>query len=302
MTIREQIEYGFVASALKLCQILPENAVYSLFQGFGRMVYLLSGRRRRLSFRNVEIAFPEKTRAERRALIRRTYRNLSESMAFNALVMTGRISNERILSMVETEGWEKATLPADENSPGFLVISGHLGNWELLPQYAALRLKTPLHVIAREGNNRLIENGIIRPMRKRFGVRIFYKKNALMRIMKSLNRGNVCGLMIDQKLSATQGGVPIQFFGHTAFATGSPALLQIRFGIKVQPAFMIRVARNQYRLIIENPVEWIDNKKTREEQVVELTQLHQHRLEAMIRRYPDQWFWMHNRWNLPKVK
>ncbi len=300
MALREKLEYAATIATLNFSRILPEEAVYALFKGFALLFYIASGRRRNLALRNTEIAFPEMPIKERRVLVKKSYVNLSESMALNTLIMTNRVSNERLMDMVETDDWERFDRTTD-NSKGLLAITGHLGNWELMPQYAALRLGRQVHVIARKGNNLLLEERIVRPLRERFGVTVFYKKNALMRIMKAIKKGDVCGLLIDQKLNPPEG-IYVDLFGKPAPTTGSPALLQIRFGVTVQPAFMVKDGHRKYRLLIGEPVHWTDNGKPMEEQVHELTRIHQQIIEKMVRQYPDQWFWAHNRWGLPKVK
>ncbi len=301
MALREQLEYGATVSILNLTRILPEAAVYSLFKGFALFFYAANARRRNLALCNTEIAFPEMPLAERKLLIKRSYANLSESMALNTLITTRRISNERLMGMVEADDWKNLKQSQSDSKKGLLVITGHLGNWEFMPQYAALHLDKPLHVIARKGNNLLLEERIVRPLRERFGVSVFYKKNALMRIMKAINKGDICGLLIDQKLNPPEG-IYVDLFGKPAPTTGSAALLQIRFGVVVQPVFMVKSGVRKYRLLIGKPVEWNDNGKPMEEQVHELTRVHQQIIEEMVRRYPDQWFWAHNRWGLPKVK
>ncbi|MCK4563346.1 MAG: lysophospholipid acyltransferase family protein [Verrucomicrobia bacterium] len=299
MALREKLEYAATIATLNFSRILPEEAVYALFKGFALLFYIASGRRRNLALRNTEIAFPEMPIKERRVLVKKSYVNLSESMVLNILIMTNRVSNERLMDMVETDGWERFDRTHTDNSKGLLAITGHLGNWELMPQYAALRLGRQVHVIARKGNNLLLEERIVRPLRERFGVSVFYKKNALMRIMKAIKKGDLCGLLIDQKLKPPEG-IYVDFFGKPAPTTGSPALLQIRFGVTVQPAFMIKAGHRKYRLLIGEPVHWTDNGKPMEEQVHELTRIHQQIIEEMVRQYPDQWFWMHNRWGLKK--
>ena len=301
MALREKLEYAATVATLNFSRILPEEAVYALFKGFALLFYIASGRRRNLALRNTKIAFPEMPSKERKVLVRKSYVNLSESMALNILIMTDRISNDRLLSLVETDGWEKLERILTDTEKGLLAITAHLGNWELLPQYAALRLGRQVHAIARKGNNLLLEERIVRPLRERFGVSVFYKKNALMRIMKAIKKGDVCGLLIDQKLKPPEG-IYVDFFGKPAPTTGSSALLQIRFGVTVQPAFMVKAGHRKYRLLIGEPLPWEDNGKPMEEQVHELTRIHQQIIEEMVRQYPDQWFWAHNRWSLPKVK
>jgi KDO2-lipid IV(A) lauroyltransferase len=297
MKLKEQIEYRATATVLQISKILPECAVYAVFKAFALLLHSMSARRRNLSLTNMKIAFPEKPENERKALVKKCYLNLSEGMALNILITTGRISDKQLLNMVETEDWGKFEKNIEASPNGFLAISGHMGNWELSSQYISLRLPRPLHVIARPTTNQLLEDRIVRPLREHFGVTVFYKKNALMRIMKAIKKGGVCGLLIDQKLKPPTG-VMVDFFGKPAPTTASAALLQIRFGVTVNPAFMIRIAPRKYKLIIGDAVEWTDNGKSDEEQILELTRIHQGILEDIIREYPDQWFWMHNRWNL----
>jgi len=303
MAMREQIEYIATTGTLKLCRILPEGAVYALFKGFALLIYAASGRRRNLALRNMEIAFPEKTSNERTQLVKLSYFNLAESMAMNTLITIGRISDKRLLDMVDVEDWDKLRQRIAASKQGLLFFTGHLGNWELMSQYLGMRIKQdhekPLHVIARKTNNQRLEDRVVRPLREHFGVHVLYKKNAFMRSVKALNRGECVGTLIDQRLNLREG-ISVEFFGKEAGTSGMPALLQIRFGITALPIFMVKIAPRKYRFLIGDPVPWNDNGKPMEEQVLELTRIHQKILEDMIRQYPDQWFWMHNRWGLPK--
>jgi KDO2-lipid IV(A) lauroyltransferase len=146
-----------------------------------------------------------------------------------------------------------------------------------------------------------LEERLVRPLRERFGMSVFYKKNALMRMAKAIRRGDYCGLLIDQRLRPPEG-ISVELFGKPAPTTGSAALLQISFGVPVQPAFMVKEEHGKYRMIVGDLIDWTDNGKPLEEQVHELTGIHQKIIEDMVRQYPEQWFWAHNRWGLPKVK
>ena len=293
------IEYFMTASLLGICRILPEKWIYALFRGLGALTCLLLPKRRHLSLINTGIAFPEMSITDRKKLVLKHFQNLGTSMATNALIMSGRLSNEDILSMVETDDWALLEEACNKSEKGVLVFSAHLGNWELMPQYIALRQKRKLHVIARKSNNEWMEERIIKPLRERFGVTVFYKKNAMMKIIKAARRGEISGLLIDQKLNPPNG-YPIEFFGKTSGTTTSPALFQLRFGLTLLPIFMVHAGPRKYRLIIRPPVQWKDTGKPMEEQVLELTRVHQKVIEETIREYPEQWFWVHNRWKLKK--
>jgi KDO2-lipid IV(A) lauroyltransferase len=299
MKLGENIEYGVVAGLLGLCRILPESCVYVLFRGLGIAAYHVIASRRRLTIRNLEIAFPEKSLTERKRLARQNFINLAEAMALNTLIMSGRITDQQLMDMVETEGWENFEHVNRASSKGLLVFSAHLGNWELMPQYLALRSGKPLNVIARKTNNALLEERVVTPLREHFGVNVFYKKNAIMKMVKAINRGENTGILIDQRLNPPEG-ILIPFFGREAGATPTTALLQIRFNIQAIPIFMIKTGTCRYRFILGDPVLWTDDGRPMEEQVRALTQIHHKIIENMIVEYPDQWFWMHNRWGLRK--
>lgn len=302
MKLRHKIEYAATLALLGLCRRLPERMVYALFQGITTLMYHLLGQRTKLTLRNLQIVFPEKTLAERRKMAKQSYANIAESMAFNSLMITGRISNQELLDSIEVEGWENfEEAKRLTGEKGLLIFSAHIGNWELLPQYAALRLDTPLHIISRKTSNPLLEEKIVRPLRERFGVEVFHKKNALMRIVKVIKKGEYAGFQIDQKLNPPEG-ISIEFFGRDAPTLASPALLQVRFGVIVLPAFMVKPENGKHLLVIREPITWEDNGKSMEEQIIELTYIHQKVIEDIILEYPEQWFWMHNRWGLPGVK
>lgn len=297
MKLSEKIEFGVVVGLLGLCRRLPDGWVYALFRGLGVAGYHVVAQRRKLAMRNMEIAFPDKSPAERKRLVRKNFVNLAESMALNTLIMSGRITDQQLLDMVEVDGWERLEQLSRASGKGLLFFSAHLGNWELMPQYLALRSGKPLHVIARENNNAMLEERIVRPLREHFGVNVFYKKNAIMKLVKVLNKGENAGLLVDQRLGLKKG-ISIPFFGRNAATAPTPALLQIRFNIQAVPIFMIRKDTRSYQFVVGNPVPWTDNGQTMEEQVRELTQIHHKIIENMIIQHPDQWFWMHDRWRM----
>jgi len=300
MKLRHRIEYTATIALLGLCRRLPERAVHTLAHGIAMLMYHLIGSRRKLTLCNLEIVFPGKTPAERKEMAKQSYANFAESMAFNTLMITDRFSNQELLDSIEVEGWENfEEAKRLTGEKGLLIFSAHIGNWELLPQYAALRLDTPLHIISRKTSNPLLEERIVRPLRERFGVEVFHKKNALMRIVKVIKKGEYAGFQIDQKLNPPEG-IFIKFFGREAPTLASPALLQVRFGVTVLPVFMVKPENGKHLLVIREPIKWEDNGQSMEEQIIELTYIHQKAIEEIILEYPEQWFWMHNRWGLKK--
>ena len=144
----------------------PKRSLSS-FAGISRLGYLLLPKRRKITLQNLQLAFPEKQEKERLRIAKASYKNLGHSFAFNLLIQTNRITNEELVSCVTLEDQKTSLDPVRAGTSGTLFITAHIGNWELLSQYIALKQPTPLHVIAREASNPLIEKHLISPLRTR---------------------------------------------------------------------------------------------------------------------------------------
>lgn len=294
--IRERTEYALLCGLIGLLRILPEVLIEGIFRLFGVLFFLLSFRRRSITLANLRIAFPEKSRKERFGIAWRSFQNMALFTGDSFLVMTGKLTPEQILSRVDGAELEKYKAMRAGSSQGVIHLTGHLGNWELIADYAAI-CGYESNIVARQGTNRLIDEKIVLPLRIRYGNRISYKKNALLFIGKSLRHGEAVAFLVDQK-SGEKDGVPVRFFGQEIIAVASCAALQIRFNPLVVPVFMVKTGRQQYKLLVGDRIEWNDDGSPREEQIQKLTQCQQTVIEQMIRQYPDQWFWMHNRFNI----
>jgi len=294
--IREKIEYLLLCGLIGLLKILPIGVVTLIFRAFGALFFLLSPRRRRITQTNLKIAFPEKKPSECRHIAWRAFQNVALSTRDSFLVMANRIDPNKIFERVDGTDLEKYRDLKSNTSRGIMHITAHLGNWELMAQYGALQ-GLESHVVARKGTNRLIDERIIVPMRTRYGNKVFYKQNALIHTVKALKRGETVSFLIDQKINEKEG-VPVTFFGQEILAVAACAVLQIRFHPTVIPVFMVRKGSNRYKLVVGDPIPWQDDGSSQEEQIRTLTQTHQTAIEKMIRQYPDQWFWMHDRWKI----
>ena len=297
MLIRNHIEYYFLQGLIFILRCIPINwASVILAQGSVCCFYLLR-KRRHITLANLHIAFPEKSPREINKIAKNSYANLGRSIAFNILIISGRISNETIQDAIETENWSVFKDHIENSEKRTLAITGHIGNWELIPQFIALNISNKIHVIARETTNALIEQRIINPHRKRFGVNVFYKKNVMLPMLRALKKGDLVGILIDQNLN-NRMHIKAPFFNHEANCTPAPALLQIRYGADVWPICLVHMKAGRFKLIIGDPIPWDVDQRPEKEQIIELTRRHQAAIEKMIRAYPDQWFWMHNRWKI----
>ena len=294
--VRERTEYALLCGLIGLLKILPEKLIVAAFHLFGALFFLIGSRRRTLTLKNLEIAFPEKSKNERLGIAWRAFLNIAEFTGDSFLIMAGKLSREEIFAMVNGSQLEKYRSIRNASGSGAIHITGHLGNWELMAQYGALQ-GLESHVVARRGSNQLIDDRIVTPLRTRHGNKVFYKENAMLNTVKALKRNEAVSFLIDQKIGPNEG-VPVQFFGQDVLAVASCAVLQIRFNPLVIPVFLMKTARRRYKLIIGDAIEWIDDRSPQAEQIQKLTQQYQRVIEETIRQYPDQWFWMHNRWRI----
>jgi KDO2-lipid IV(A) lauroyltransferase len=295
--LREKIEYVLTRGFFSILRGCPAFVIYGACRSVAFLFYLLGIRRRRITLKNLELAFPDKPKKECRQIARAAYDHFGQMIAESAMVLAGKIDREKLIRMVDGSEIEHLLELERRSDKPFLAVTGHLGNFELMSHYTGTQSIRQGNVVARQGNNRLIDDRIVTPMRQSFGNRVIYKSRALPQVVKALKRGENVGLLIDIKSNAKEG-VPVQFFGKTTLAIKSSAFLQIKLDILVIPLAMVRVGPKRYKLITDEPIQWIDNGKPLEEQIAELTQIHQSALEKMIRQYPEQWLWMHNRWRI----
>jgi KDO2-lipid IV(A) lauroyltransferase len=295
--IREKIEYFLTRGFFAVLKCCPAPVIYGTCRFVALLFYWLGQSRRHIALNNLAHAFPEKTPQEHRRVALAAYDHFGQMIAESAMVLSGKIDLNHLMGMIDGCEMDKI-LEFERSTPhGILAITGHLGNFELMSHYTGSQSIRQGHVVARKGTNALIDDRIVTPMRESFGNRVIYKRRALPQVARALKRGEHVGLLIDIK-SNEKEGVPVTFFGKETIAIKSSAYLQIKLNPLVLPIAMVRTAPKRYKLIVSEPIQWADNGKPIEEQIAELTQLHQTALEKLIRQHPEQWLWMHNRWRL----
>ena len=204
----------------------------------------------------------------------------------------GSFSFDDILGRVRIKG-EENLRPYLKSREGLILISAHLGNWEMAHLAACCYLQRPLVLVARriesKGFNRWI-NGL----RARYGNVVLDKKRALPKMARALQQGRPLGLLIDQGTKLSRG-VEVTFFGHTTTATPVAALLARRYNMPVVPAFCVREADAALSLLVQPPVK-LQRTGDAGADLKENTQRMTSVIEEAIRSYPQQWLWLHKRW------
>jgi len=275
---------------------MPRSVIYGLMKGVSRSLSHLDGKRRELTVRNLSMAFPEKTDAEIAALSKEVYDALSRTVAEILLMFAGRLDIDEMISNKE-EAIEKLQAIKAHSEHGIIVVTAHFSNWELAAHFLA-KHGLPMLAIGREGNNKLIDKNITIPFREKYGNEAVSKDKAMLAMAKALKKGRYVGLLIDQK-SGHVNSAKVNFFGRPAETTLSVAMLKEKFDPLVIPIFVVREEDGRYKMIIEEPIDYTAEEiGEKEQKLAAMTQCYNDAIESVVRQYPSQWFWMHNRWRI----
>jgi KDO2-lipid IV(A) lauroyltransferase len=260
------------------------------------LFYFIDSKRRQLTIANLTLAFPQKTHQEIEALSKKVYSELSITIAEILLMFCGRFDIDEAIQNHD-EARKKLQYLAQNSPNGIIVVTAHFSNWELAAHFLA-KNGLPMLAIGREGNNKLIDKNITVPFRNKYGNRATTKDNAMLAMAKTLKRGEAVGLLIDQK-AGHLNSVAVDFFGTPAETTTSVGMLKLKFDPLVVPIFITRESDGMYEMIINDSIDYVAEEiEDIEKKLEAMTLKYNQSIENVIRKYPQQWFWMHNRWRL----
>lgn len=290
---RHHLEYALVWTVVRVLGFLPRPLARLVAGIVGIIFYLLAGRLRRVARRNLEMALPPLDARARARITRGVFRNLSRMLAEFALFP--RYTRENVSQVITYDGFENYAA-AVERGRGVLYLTGHLGAWEL-GAFAQSVYGHPLRVVIRALDNPLL-NDLVNRYRALGGNRVIEKRDFLRGILEALKNNEAVGILMDQNSSPAEG-VFVDFFGVPACTSTGMARIALRTGAAVVPAFAFW-EKNKYRLRFDPPLELIQTGDS-EHDVAANTQLFTRVLEDYVRRYPDQWLWIHRRWKTRPV-
>jgi len=290
------LQYLLIRGFSYLINLLPERLSLRLGRQLGRLVFYLDREHQKVAIENLHLTFGnEKSEKEILAIAKRTFQNLGMTAVefFRIPNMNLEIFEKR----VTIEGLEDVRELLENRKKGVLLLLSHLGNWELMGVISKF-LRLPISVIARPiKKNRWLDQ-LISEIRKGTGLEIIPTENSGRKIIQALSQNRFVGILIDQRAKRSEG-VWVDFFGRKAPTTPALAVLAMRTGSPVLPVFMIRDGFWKHRVFVNKPLELIHTGDVKKD-VEANTQLINNTLESMIRKYPDQWFWVHRRWERKK--
>ncbi len=272
-----------------LVRLLPLRLAQSFGSYIGSLGFLVASRRRAIAINNLTHAFPDKSREDIKKIARGAFQSYGISIA--EFLWFPRLTPQRLRRFVRFLNVDIIG-EAYARSKGIILMSGHFGNWELMALSTAHFSGYPLSIIVQNQRNRLV-NKIINGYRCIWGNSVVPMELSAREILRKLSDGQAVGILADQ--SAPQEGLFVSYFGRPAATHQGPAIFSLRTGAPILMGFPIRQPDGRYQVIYEE-VDQHDLNGYSVENVAELTRRHVALLEKYVRKYPEQWLWMHRRW------
>ena len=271
-------------------RLLPRGLARTAGVAIGAVAFRALGRLRRVGLRNLELAFPGITARQREAILRSEYRNLGLLLA-EFCKMQGYTA-ATAGRFIRYEGLENY-LRARERGKGVLVLTGHLGAWELSSFYHSL-MGMPMGMVIRRLDNPLVDEFVNR-IRCLHGNRVIHKDDFARGLIASMRAGETVGILMDTNMTPPQG-VFVPFFGVPACTASGMARIAEKTGAAVLPGFLLwEQSEQKYVLRFGEELEIVHTGDA-EQDALTNTATFTAAIERYIRQYPDQWLWMHRRW------
>jgi KDO2-lipid IV(A) lauroyltransferase len=288
--MRHRLEYALAWCVVKTIGALPRPVARLLGVTLGQLIYLLHGKLRRVGMRNLALAFPEKTAGDRRKILRKVFTSLGRQFAEVCLFPTYTRGNvSRIVGYDGYENFDRAS----QRGKGVLFLTGHIGGWEL-SAFAHSLYGHPLHFVMRPLDNPYLD-ALVRSYRTMHGNTPILKDNPARELLRAMKAGATVGILIDTNMTPPEG-VFVDFFGIPACTASGLARIALRTDAAVVPGFTVwDPVLRKYRLRFEPPVALIRTGNN-DADIVANTALFTKVIEDVVRRYPDQWLWVHRRW------
>ena len=288
--MRRRLEYAAAWPFIKILGLMPRRLSRAFGIGLGLAVYLVHARLRRVGMRNLALAFPEKTELERARILRGVFISLGRQLAEVCQFPKYTLENvEQVVVYDGLENYERAYA----RGKGVLFLTAHFGAWELSAFAHSLHGHW-LHVVMRPMDNPYLDR-LIQSYRTMHGNKTVGKDDFVRGLLAAMKAGEIVGILMDTNMTPPQG-VFVNFFGIPACTASGLARIALRTDAAVVPGFTIwDEALGKYRLRFDPAVELVRTGEL-EADIVANTQTFTKVIEDYVRKYPEQWLWVHRRW------
>ncbi len=288
--MKEWLSYAVVWGVLKITGALPRSMARSTGAALAKILFAFTPKLRKTAEFNLKLAFPEWTEEQCAATLAGMIRSLGWMAAEFARMP--RYTRENIADAIILDGNENF-LEGQRRGKGVLFLTAHMGAWEL-SSFAHALYGYPLHYMARPLDHPRLD-GLVNRYRGLSGNAPIFKNESARAMLKILKDAGTIGILADQNTMREEGAF-VDFFGTPACTTTGIARVALHTGAAVVPGYAVwDEALQKYRLRFEPPVELIQTGDA-ERDILENTAQFAKVIEAIIRKYPEQWVWVHARW------
>lgn len=290
--IRHLFIYAGVVLLKQTLLLLPPKWGIRFGGGLGKVAYFLVFWERRRALENLRLAFAsEKSEKELRYIARQVFVNAARSLAEMFYLL--RLDAEYLKRHITLQGKNYFT-EAYQQGKGSIALTAHLGNWELMGAFFSQVEKNQFAVVARELSNKYLDR-MLMESRRRWGVEAMPRGKTSTLLLSLLRGKQTIGILADQD---TKGeGIFVNFFGRPAYTQIGPAWLALRCQVPLIPVFIVRHHLDplQHTIYIEPPL-LFELTSDLNANIRLISQLFTEKIESYVRRFPEQWMWIHRRW------
>jgi KDO2-lipid IV(A) lauroyltransferase len=289
-TFRQILEFLVAWAFIHALGVLPRRLARTAGTVIASIAYHSLGRLRRVGLRNLELAFPALPFSEREHVLRLEYRNLGWLLA--EFCQMSNYTPAFASNFIRYEGLDHY-LRARDRGQGVLVLTGHLGAWELSSFYHSLA-GYPMGMVIRRLDNPLVDR-MVNDIRCRHGNRVLHKDDFARGLIGAMRAGETVGILMDTNMTPPQG-LFVPFFGIQACTASGLARVALKTGAAVLPGFLLWEESERRYVLHFYPEIALASTGDSEADAADITARFTAVLEGAIRQYPSQWLWMHRRW------
>jgi KDO2-lipid IV(A) lauroyltransferase len=288
--MRDTLEYWLVAALARILGWMPRGMARVIAGLLAALVYRLMGRLRRVGERNLALAMGELPLPEREHILRGVYRHLGWQLV--EFCRMRRYTRANIQTWIRTEGLEHY-LSARERGKGVLILTGHLGAWEL-SSFCHSLMGYPMGMVIRRLDNRRLDE-FVNGIRCMHGNRVLHKDDFARGLLTAMRAGETVGILMDTNMTPPQG-IFVEFFGRPACTASGLARVALKTGAAVVPGFMVWEPAEKKYVLHFGPELALARSGDDDADVLAATQMCAQATEQWVRNYADQWLWIHRRW------
>lgn len=288
--MRNRLEYIPVWLLANIMRRLPRPLVRALCIAIALLIYLLHRRLRRVGMRNLDLAFPAKSRKEKKRILRGVFISLGRLLA--EFTLFPRYTKENVSRTVIYEGFQNFA-DAHARGKGVVFLTAHFGGWEISSFIHSLH-GYPMNIVVRPLDNPLL-NDLVDGYRTLHGNRSFSKQDYARGLLKALRKGEIIGILMDTNMTPPQGAF-VDFFGVPACTATGIARVALHTDAAVVPAFCVwDKPLGKYKMCFEPAIKLVRSGDD-EADAIANTAAFTKVIERYATKYPDQWLWVHRRW------